>query len=49
MAIGAHPYCNVPACSGKIKFPNNIIVTVTDANTPNDDSILGIYLDFKDR
>ena len=47
MAIGAQPYWSVAACSGKIRLAKQMIVTMTDANTPNADRILGIYFDLK--
>lgn len=49
MAIGAQPYWSVAACSGKIRLAKHITVTTTEANMPNADSILGIYLDLKNR
>ncbi len=49
MAIGAQPYWNVAACSGKMRLAKHMTVTTTEANTPNADRILGIYLDLKNR
>ena len=49
MAIDAQPYWSVAACSGKIRLPKHMIVTMTEANTLNADRILGIYLDLKNR
>src|SRR5438132_13289851 len=48
-AIGAQPYWSVDSRSGKIRLPKHMMVTRTDANTPNADRIPGIHVDLKNR
>ena len=45
--MGAQPYSSLPEYSGKIRLPKHMMVTTTDANTPNADRLLGMYLDLK--